>query len=73
MNYVTVWTLKRGIVDPPEQLSDIDSQRAEIQAVVDRHEDYRRKRWERDPALSEMQWWAEEAARGGYEKRRKRV
>ncbi len=73
MNFVTVWTLRRGIVDPPEPLSDRDSERAEIQAVMDRHYDYRQKRWERDPALSEREWWAEEAQRGGYGKRRKRA
>ena len=63
MRWVAVWSLKRGIVDPPEPVDNV-TQRI-LQA------EYFRAMLDRDPPLTMEQWWAEEGRRGGYEKKRR--
>jgi hypothetical protein len=62
MRWVVVWSLKRGIIDPPEPADDTSQRLLQT--------DYSFTRFERDPSLTMEQWWAEEGARSGYVKRR---
>ena len=61
--FVAVWSLNRGIVDPPEPLDDAGQHAANLQAQNDAQEAYRSVRYERDPPLTEEQRWIEELGR----------
>ena len=59
--YLQVRTLQRGVINPPEKLSDADqylAERAAVQAGL-----------ERDPVLTQRQRWQEEIARRTPRKR----
>lgn len=63
ITYVTIWSLKRGVIDPPEGLSESNQylcQRAATLASM-----------ERDPVLTAAQYWHEELGR--RQSARKRV
>ena len=53
--YYEVWSLQRGIINPPEKLSGDNQYLAERAAV--------QARLERDPQLTQRQRWQEEIAR----------
>ena len=61
--FVAVWSLKRGIVDPPEPLDAAGQREANLEAQNDAQTAYRSVRYERDPPLNEEQEWMEELGR----------
>jgi hypothetical protein len=61
--FVAVWSLQRGIIDPPEPLDDAGQRLANLEAQNDAQEAYRAVRYERDPPLTEEQRWIEELGR----------
>ena len=62
MRWVAVWSLKRGIIDPPEPVDDASARILQTE--------YRLAMMERDTSYTMEQWWAEEGRRSGYVKRR---
>jgi hypothetical protein len=62
MTYVTVWTLQRGIIHPPEPVD------AATEYVLTREAIH--ASLERDPALTDKQWLIEEGRRHFTRKRR---
>jgi hypothetical protein len=61
--YVAVWSLKRGIIDPPEPLDAAEQCLANLEAQNDAQAAYRSVRYERDTPLTEEQEWMEESGR----------
>ena len=62
MNYVTCWTLMRGVIDPPEPVDAVTQFEMERAA--------RAASFERDPPMSQQDRWFEESHNYGYRKRR---
>ena len=62
IRFFAIFTLQRGIIDPPEQLDAADQRQANI-AIYTEQEVYRSVRYERDPPLTEEQRWIEELGR----------
>ena len=62
MSYFIVWTLKRGIVSPPEPVDAV------TQFILD--QPHRQASLDRDSCLTQEQWWREEGIRAGYSKRK---
>jgi len=60
--FFLVWSLKRGIIDPPEPLDDAEQRAANLEAY-NAQAAYRAVRYERDPPLTEEQRWIEELGR----------
>jgi hypothetical protein len=60
--FFLVWSLKRGIIDPPEPLDDTGQYAANLEEY-NAQADYRSVRYERDPPLTEEQRWIEELGR----------
>ena len=60
--FVAIWSLKRGIINPPEPLDDAEQCEANL-AVYNAQAAYRAVRYERDPPLTEEQRWLEELGR----------
>ncbi len=63
IRFVVVWTLRRGIVDPPEPLDDAGQRAANMEAQNDTQAAYRSVRYERDPPMTAEQEWMEELGR----------
>jgi len=61
--YVAIWSLKRGIIDPPEPLDDAGECLANLEVQDDAQAAYRSVRYERDPPLTAEQEWLEELGR----------
>jgi hypothetical protein len=61
--FVAVWSLQRGIIDPPEPLDDAGQRLANLEAQNDAQEAYRAVRYERDSPLTPEQDWMEELGR----------
>jgi len=61
--YVAIWSLKRGIIDPPEPLDDAGECLANLEVQDDAQAAYRAVRYERDPPLTAEQEWLEELGR----------
>ena len=61
--YVAIWSLKRGIIDPPEPLDAAGQREANLEAQNDAQTAYRSVRYECDPPLTEEQRWIEELGR----------
>ena len=59
--FVEIWTLKRGVIDPPEPVTP------SVQVRMSR--DYIEARFQRDPPLTEREWFQMERARGSYNRR----
>ena len=59
----SVWSLRRGCINPPEPV-DIGTQFA-LQYEA------RQAAFERDPPMTQEQWWMEEGRSCGYVKRKK--
>jgi hypothetical protein len=57
--FVAIWSLKRGIIDPPEPLDAAGQHLANMET----QEAYRSVCYERDPPLNEEQEWMEELGR----------
>ena len=57
--YVAIWSLKRGIIDPPEPLDAAGQHLANMET----QEAYRSVCYERDSPLNEEQEWMEELGR----------
>lgn len=57
--FVAVWSLQRGIIDPPEPLDDAGQHLANMETQAA----YRSVRYERDPPLTAEQEWMEELGR----------
>ena len=63
IRFVVVWTLRRGIVEPPEPLDDAGQRAANMEAQNDTQAAYRSVRYERDPPMTAEQEWMEELGR----------
>ena len=63
IRFVVIWTLQRGILDPPELLDDAGQCLANLEAQNDAQAVYRSVRYERDPPLTAEQEWMEELGR----------
>ena len=61
--FVAVWSLQRGIIDPPEPLDAAGQYAANLEAQNDAQAAYRSVRYERDPPLTAEQEWMEELGR----------
>ena len=60
--FVAIWSLKRGIIDPPELLDAADNRQANL-AIYNEQEVYRSVVYERDPTMTAEQRWIEELGR----------
>jgi hypothetical protein len=60
--FVAVWTLMRGVIDPPEPLDSAGQREANL-GEYNAQADYRAVRYERDPPLTAEQEWLEELGR----------
>ncbi len=63
MRFFAVWSLKRGIIDPPDLLDDAGRYAANLEVQNDAQEAYRSVRYKRDPSLTAEQEWMEELGR----------
>ena len=61
--FVAIWSLKRGIIDPPEPLDAAGQREANLEAQNDAQTAYPSVRYERDPPLTAEQEWLEELGR----------
>lgn len=55
ITYVAIWSLKRGVIDPPEELSESNQYLCQQSAIL--------ASMERDPAMTAAQYWNEELGR----------
>ena len=62
---LVVWTLRRGIVDPPEPLDAANQAAAQKEALL--------ASMVRDPHLTQKQWMEEEGFRSMYIRKNRRI
>lgn len=55
ITYVAIWSLKRGVIDPPEELSESNQYLYQKSAIL--------ASMERDPQMTAAQYWHEELGR----------